>query len=75
MATTFYFRFAVPSAAMRRRLARHPLRLPLRWLHRASRLRVRRGWYGLPVEYRLARFVKDVVIGRWGLLRGLRDLL
>jgi radical SAM superfamily enzyme YgiQ (UPF0313 family) len=75
MATTFYFRFAVPDSAMRRRFADHPARPLLRLLHRVSRLRVRRGWYALPVEYRLARFVKDVVIGRWGLFRGLRDLL
>lgn len=75
IAKTFYFRFAVPDEDMRRKLADHRFRLPLRLLSRISQIRVRRGWYGLAFEYRLARFIKDVVIGRWGLLKGLRKVL
>jgi radical SAM superfamily enzyme YgiQ (UPF0313 family) len=75
MATRFYFKFAIPNAAMRERLARHKLRWPLRALAAISRWRVRKLRYGFPFEYRLARFVKDTVIGKWGWFGRLRDVL
>jgi hypothetical protein len=75
MATHFYFRFAIPDAAMRERLAHHKLRLPLRALAAISRWRVHKMRYGFPFEYRLARFIKDTVIGKWGLFGRLREVL
>lgn len=75
MATRFYFKFAIPDASMRERLRSHKLRHPLRLLAAISRWRVHNLRYELPFEYRLARFFKDVVIGKWGWFKKLREVL
>jgi radical SAM superfamily enzyme YgiQ (UPF0313 family) len=75
MATRFYFKFAIPDAVMRERLRSHKLRLPLRALAALSRWRVFKMHYGFPFEYRLARFLKDTVIGKWGLFGRLKEIL
>ncbi len=75
MATRFYFKFAIPDSAMRERLRSHKLRLPLRALAAISRWRVFKMHYGFPFEYRLARFVKDTAIGKWGLFGRLKEIL
>jgi len=75
MATRFYFKFAIPDGPMRERMKSHKLRLPLRLMHRISRWRVFKMRYGFPVEYKLARFLKDVVIGKWGWFKRLREVL
>ncbi|NLH49577.1 MAG: B12-binding domain-containing radical SAM protein [Myxococcales bacterium] len=75
MATRFYFKFAIPDATMRERLRTHKLRLPLRLLSKISHWRVHRLRYEFPIEYRLARFMKDTVIGKWGWFKKLREVL
>jgi len=75
MATRFYFKFAIPDAAMRERLRNHKLRLPLRMLAALSRWRVEKMRWGFPFEYRLARFIKDTVIGKWGWFGKLKEIL
>lgn len=75
MATRFYFRFAIPDGPMRERMQTHKLRWPLRLLGALSRWRVRKLRYEFPVEYHLARFVKDTVIGKWGMFKRLREVL
>ncbi|MDP8222775.1 MAG: radical SAM protein [Candidatus Lernaella stagnicola] len=75
MATRFYFKFAIPDTVMQERMRTHKLRLPLRLLHRLSRWRVFKLRYEWPLEYKLARFVKDTVIGKWGWFKGLREVL
>jgi radical SAM superfamily enzyme YgiQ (UPF0313 family) len=75
MATRFYFRFGIPDPAMRQKMQRHRLRHFLRLLGKVSRWRVFKLRYEFPIEYRLARFVKDTVIGKWGLFKRLREVL
>lgn len=75
MSTRFYFKFAIPDAAMRERLRSHKLRHPLRMLAALSRWRVHKMRWGFPFEYLLARFVKDTVIGKWGWLGKLKEIL
>lgn len=76
MATKFYFKFAIPDENMRRRMSGSgPLSLALRLMKRLSNWRVRNRRYELPLEYMLARFVKDVLIARIGLFPRLREVL
>jgi len=75
MATRFYFKFAIPDSAMQQRFSEHKLRLPLRILAAISRWRVRKMRWGFPIEYLLARFMKDVVIGKWGWFKRLKEVL
>jgi len=75
MATRFYFKFAIPDGDMREKMKTHKLRLPLRMMHKISRWRVFNLRYELPLEYRLARFLKDTVIGKWGWFQKLREVL
>lgn len=75
MATRFYFKFAIPDAAMRERLAHHKLRHPLRLMAALSRWRVNKMRWGFPFEYKLARFMKDTVIGKWGWFGRLKEIL
>jgi radical SAM superfamily enzyme YgiQ (UPF0313 family) len=74
MATRFYFRFAIPNAEMRARMEQKNLKgFALRTLRKISNWRVQKRFYTFPIEYKLARFVKDVVINRWGKFETLKQ--
>ncbi|MCZ7586897.1 MAG: hypothetical protein M5R36_28100 [Deltaproteobacteria bacterium] len=76
MATSFYFRFAIPDDNMRAKMDRPGLMgLGLRLMNRLSDWRVRNRRYGFPVEYKIARFTKDVLIARFGMFRRLREVM
>jgi radical SAM superfamily enzyme YgiQ (UPF0313 family) len=75
IAKTFYFRFAVPDQAMKERMETHRFRHAIRLLAWVSRYRVQNGRYEFPIEYKLARLMKDVVIGQWGFFKKLREIL
>lgn len=70
MATRFYFKFAIPNSDLRRKMAQKNLMgLGLRMMTRISNWRVQKRVYAFPIEYRLARFVKDVLIGKLGVMK------
>jgi len=76
MATRFYFRFALPVDDMKQRMrGKGPVGIALRVLRRLSDWRVRNRRYGFPFEYKLARFVKDVLIKKLGLFKKFGELL
>jgi radical SAM superfamily enzyme YgiQ (UPF0313 family) len=76
MATRFYFLFALPTDDMKQRMrGKGPVGIALRVLRRLSDWRVRNRRYGFPFEYRLARFIKDVLIKKLGLFKKFGELL
>jgi anaerobic magnesium-protoporphyrin IX monomethyl ester cyclase len=76
MATRFYFKFAIPNDTMLARMEKPgPVGFVLRVMRRLSDWRVRNRRYGFPIEYNTARFIKDVLIARFGLFRGLQEVL
>jgi len=75
MSFSFYFRFAMPDEGMREMMRSHRLAWLIRLMHRISLYRVRRRRWEFPVEYRTALFVKDVLIKRLGLFKGLRKIV
>ncbi|MBZ0273526.1 B12-binding domain-containing radical SAM protein [bacterium] len=76
MATSFYFRFAIPNDDMRERMKRHDaIGIGLRVMNKVANWRVKNRRYGFPIEYKLARFVKDTLIPKFGVGSRLKDVM
>ncbi|MCB1154697.1 MAG: B12-binding domain-containing radical SAM protein [Deltaproteobacteria bacterium] len=76
MATSFYFKFAIPNDSMKAKMAKNnPLGIALRIMNKVADWRVRHRRYEFPIEYKLARLIKDLIGLRFGSLRRLQEAM